>query len=369
MRFTVNTRELTEAVSVVAKAMPVHSSLPILEGIYIRASMNTLFMKCSDLSLQIETEIPAVVDEEGCAVLPGRLFSELIKRFTDDNTSFDCKKNTMLLRSGRVKTSLQTNSADDYPEMVKVKEEFSAEIAQDVLKSMIRQTIFAVSYDESKPILNGICMKFSEDNVLSVVGLDGFRLAIRNEKIKNCTGKKSVVVPTRAAQEILNILSGDEKEIKLIFSSTHVELDFGGIKLISRLLDGEYLNYDNIIPKTFTTRVLINCADLQSSVERAQLLAREAKYNLVKLSFADDTLSVTANSEKGNIDDRLEIQLSGKDIDIAFNAKYLLDVTKVLEDETVYMNMNNPILPCVIVPTEGNAFYYMVLPVRMFSGM
>lgn len=369
MRFTVNTKELNEALAVVTKAMPAHSSLPILEGIYFYASGNTLFMKCSDLSLQIETEIPAFVEEEGCAVLPGRLFADLSRRLTGEEVAFEGEKNTLKLRSDRVKTSLQVSNGEEYPEMRRVNDEFSAEISHNKLRSMIRQTLFAVSVEDSKPVLNGVCMEFSPDNRLRMVAMDGFRLAIRNEKIKNCTGNKRVVIPSRAMQEIANILTGGEEDIKLVFSGTHIKIDFGYTKLISRLLDGEYVNYAGFIPKNYVTYAIVNCRELQDSTERASLLAREAKSNLIKLSFEEEQLTISANSEKGSINDQLSIQLIGKPLDIAFNAKYILDLMKILEDEKVYIRMNNSVTPCVIEPIEGDSYYYMILPVRLFTGV
>lgn len=368
MRFTVNTKEINEAISIVTKAMPAHSSLQILECIYFYAFNNTLFLKCSDLSLQIETEIPAMVIEEGSAVLPGKLCYELIKKFSGDSVEFITEKNSIKIQSGRAKSSLQTANADEYPEMVRVKDEFKADISQSIFKSMIRQTIFSVSIDDTKPILNGVCMKFLENNRLVMVALDGFRLAMREEQVSNCTGTRSVVIPTRALQEISNILSNEDDLITLTFSATHIMINFGNTRIISRLLDGEFINYNGILPKSFSTRVLVGCEELKSSVERASLMAREAKSNLVKLAFSNDVLEITANSEKGNIRDDMEIQLMGKELEIAFNAKYILDAIKVIDDDKVYLNMNNSVTPCVIVPTDGEKFYYMILPVRLFNG-
>lgn len=324
-------------------------------------------MKCSDLSLQIETEIPAMVIEEGSAVMPGRLCADLIKRFNGETVDFAGNENSVKISSGRVKTSLQVNSADDYPEMVKVNDEFSAEISKSVLKNMIRQTAFSVSVDDTKPILNGVCLKFS-DNQLVMVALDGFRLAMRKEMVEDCTGEKSVIIPTRAINEISSILPNDDEKIRLIFSSTHVKIKFGETSIISRLLDGEYVNYKGILPKAFSTKVLVSCSELRESVERASLMARESKSNLIKLSFTEGMLSITANSEKGNIDDEIEVQTMGKELEIAFNAKYVLEVMKNIDAEQAYLNMNNSVMPCVITPIEGDAFYYMVLPVRLFSG-
>ncbi len=368
MRFTVNTKELNEAVATVVKALPSHSSMPVLEGIYISVFDQKMFMKCSDLSLQIETEIPAFVEEEGGAVMPGSLFSALSRKLSGESVEISGEKKSVRVKSGYVNTSLQVNPIEDYPDMLKVEDEFSAEISCGKLKSMIRQTIFAISLEDSKPILNGVCLEFGEDGYLNMVALDGFRLAIRREKVENCTGSRKVVVPGRVMNEISNILSNGDEKIKLVFSRTHIKIDFGYTRLIARLMDGEYVPYAGILPKQFASHAIVNCAELQASTERASLLSNEAKSNHIKYSFDEDMLTVSAVSEKGNIKDQLPIKLLGKPIDIAFNGRYILNVTHVLEDETVYIRMNNAVTPCVIEPMEGNSYYYMILPVRMFQG-
>lgn len=368
MRFRVDTGELNEAISIVTKAMPTHSSMPVLEGIYIYASGSSLFLKCSDLSLQIETEIPAYVEEEGGAVFTGRTFPDLVRRFNGDTVEFEGDKNGVTIRSGRSKPTLQTADIKEFPEMKRVDEEFSAEIRQSSLKNMIRQTGFAVSLEESRPILTGICLEFKEDDTLQMVALDGFRVAIRREKVKNRTGEKSVVIPSRAMQEIANVLSNGEEDIKLVFSSTHVKLDFGHTKIISRLLDGDYVNYSGFMREQHSSHAIVNCRELQDAIERVSLLAREAKSNSIRFSFTEDQLSLFANSEKGSIEDQINVQLMGKPLDIAFNAKYILDSIKFIDDEQACLKMSTSVTPLIIEPLNGNAYYYMVLPVRMFNG-
>ncbi len=367
MQFSVNTQELTEAVVMVTKAMPAHGGLPILEGIYIDASENRLFMKCSDLSLQIETEIPAIVEEEGSCVIPGRFFADLSRRFTYDRIDFSSEKNTMKIRSGRVKTSIQVNNSKDFPEMVRVNDVFTANVAQNVLRAMIKQVLFSASTEDTKAILMGALLRFKEDKLI-MVALDGYRLAIRTEKIINCTGERSAVIPSRALQEISNILSESGDGIKLAFSTTHIKITFGNTSIISRLLDGEYVNYENILPSNFAVKATVNKKELKDSVERALLMARESKSNLIKMSFSQDTLEITANSELGNINEEIEINLVGKELDIAFNARYILDILKSIDDEEIILCMNNSVTPCVVLPADGESYYYMVLPVRMFSG-
>lgn len=367
MQFTVNTQELNEAIAMVTKAMPAHGGLPILEGIYIDASEDRLFLKCSDLSLQIETEIPAIVDQEGSCVIPGRFFADLSRRFTYERIDFLTEKNTMKIQSGRVKTSIQVNNSKDFPEMVRVNDVFTADVAQNVLKNMIKQVLFSASADDTKAILMGALMRF-KDNRLIMVALDGYRLAMRTERIINCTGERSAVVPARALQEIANILYESDDSIKLAFSTTHIKITFGSTSIISRLLDGEYVNYENILPSNFALKATVDKKELRNSVERALLMARESKSNLIKMSFNQDMLEITANSELGNINELIEINLVGKELDIAFNARYILDILKSLDDDEIILCMNNSVTPCVILPPEGDGYYYMVLPVRMFGG-
>lgn len=368
MRFRVNTAELNEAISIVSKAMPAHSSMPILEGIYLYASANSLFLKCSDMSLQIETEIPAFVEEEGGAVFTGRTFPDLVRRFNGEEVEFESDKNGVVLRSGRSRPSLQVADVKEFPEMKRVDEEFSAEIKQGSLKNMIRQTAFAVSTEDARPILTGICLEFREDDSLWMIALDGFRVAIRREKVRNRTGEKRVVIPSRAMLEIASVLSGGDEEIKLVFSSTHIKIDFGHTKIISRLLDGDYVNYSSFMREQHTSHAVVDCRELQDAIDRVSLLAREAKSNSIRFSFTEDQLSLYANSEKGSIEDQINIQLMGKPIDIAFNAKYILEAIKYIDDEQACLKMSTSVTPIIIEPMEGNAFYYMVLPVRMFNG-
>ncbi len=368
MRFRVNTVELNEAISVVTKAMPNHSAIPVLDGIYLYASGSTLFLKCSDLSLQIETEIPAFVEEEGGAVFTGRTFADLVRRFNGDEVEFSGEVPTVTLKCARSRPALQVSDVKDFPEMKRVDEEFSAQIKQVSLKNMIKQTAFAVSTDDARAILTGICLEFKPDDTLQMVALDGFRVAIRREKVTNRTGEKSVVIPSRAMQEISNILSGGEEEIKLVFSSTHVKLDFGHTRIISRLLDGDYVNYAGFMREQHTSHAIVDCNELQDAIERVSLLAREAKSNSIRFEFTEDQLSLFANSEKGSIEDQINIQLMGKPIEIAFNSKYILDAVRFIDDEKACLKMSTSVTPLIIEPLEGNAFYYMVLPVRMFNG-
>ena len=368
MRLFVNTQELNAAISTVTKALATKTTMSILEGIYIEAEDNNLMLRCTDLSLQIETIIPATVEEEGAIVLPGRLFSEMARRFPGESTSIFTSDKTASLSSGRAKADIQGESSLEYHNMPEVKKEFEVRIKKNALKNMIKQCVFATAQDDTKPILTGVLLEI-HGSELDMVALDGFRLALRREKINDIGGEKSVVVPAKSLLEISRIIDDSDDEISVVFSNTHILIDMQHTRIKTRLMEGEFIKYKRMLPDSHSTRVRVKRQELYDSLERVSLMAREGKSNLIKFSYASDTLSLSANSEIGRSNEELDVSIMGSDIDIAFNSKYFSDVLKVLDDEEIFLDMNNNISPCVVSPVQGERFYYLVLPVRLFSGM
>ncbi|MEA5059510.1 MAG: DNA polymerase III subunit beta [Clostridia bacterium] len=367
MKFTIQTQELNAGISTVVKAMGTRTTISILEGIYIEASGDAVLLRCTDLSLQIETIVPANIEEEGACVMPGRLFSELVRRLPAEETQIYNEKETIYINSGRARTYVQSESASDFHSMPPVREEYSVTLAQGTLKSMIRQCIFASAQDESKPILTGVLLEMRPEE-LCMVALDGYRLALRRETLLSGAAEKNAVIPARSLLEISRMLEDRDDTVKVIFSGTHVMMDMGHTKVTTRLLDGEFIRYKQILPDSHTTRVQVNRQELLDSIDRVSLMAREGKKNHIKFSFSTDTLSLSANSEIGSSQEEINVNIVGSDLDIAFNAKYFSDVLKVLEDDELYLDMNNNISPCVVRPIQGERFYYLVLPVRLFTG-
>lgn len=366
MKFTIQTQELNAGISTVVKAMGSRTTISILEGIYTEASGDSLLLRCTDLSLQIETVVPAAIEEEGACVMPGRLFSELVRRLPGEETEVYTQKDTVYINSGRARTNVQSENASEFHSMPPVKEEYSVVLSQGTLKSMIRQCIFASAQDDSKPILTGVLLEMRPD-ALCMVALDGYRLALRRENLLSGAAEKDAVVPARSLLEIGRMLEEREDSVKVIFSGTHVMMDMGHTKVTTRLLDGEFIRYKQILPDSHTTRVQVNRQELLDSIERVSLMAREGKKNHIKFSFAADVLTLSANSEIGSSEEELSVNIIGSDLDIAFNAKYFSDVLKVLEDNELYLDMNNNISPCVVRPIQGERYYYLVLPVRLFT--
>lgn len=369
MKFYVNTKELVEAVSVVTKAMPAKASISALEGIYINAYANELYLKCSDLSLQIETFIPAVVEEEGSAILPGRITADIIKKMKGDTIDFSSEGNTFHVKSGRAKGSLQFFNGDEFPVMGKTKENVKLKMKSSIFRKMIKQTAFSSAPpDDGKPILTGVLLEFMSDGMLNMVALDGYRLARRSEKVESSGTDFNVVVPSRALLEISNIITDTDDEFEMSFSSAQIKIKFASTSVVSRLLDGEFINYRNIIPKIFGSHVTVNRQEMLNCIEMASIMAFDSKSNLIKLAFEREVLTASANSERGRIHEETDINLTGKDVTIAFNGKYLIDCLKAIDDEYIGLRLNTSVTPCVIEPSNGDSFYYLVLPVRLFSG-
>lgn len=368
MKFCVNLNELTEAIAVVTKALSPNVENNILKGIYFSSYGNELFLKCSDSAVQIETLIPALIEDEGVAVLPGRLTADLIRKLKGEKVDFelDPSSNTMKVASKKGNFSLQYFDAGLYPQMDDLAGDVSFKMKQGVFRSMIKQTVFCcASDDEGKAILRGVFMEFTDEGMLNLVALDGFRLAKRTEKVSVKGNARNAVVPARAMQYIANTLTDGEDEVTVTLSQTHITVNMGSTRIKARLIKGEYINYNNILSKKSTSRVTAIRSELVDSLEIASLFSRDTQNNLVKFDFEGNKMNISARSESGSIRESAEISITGTPIEIAFNSKYMLDIIKAIEDESVALSFNTSVTPCVVEPVQGSSFYYLVLPVRL----
>ena len=359
MRFSCDTNDLNTSLSIVSRALAVRSPKPILEGILFESCEEGLRLICTDLALGIETVIPATFTEEGRAVLPGKLPSGLCDISISDRMQ-------ATIRCQAVRTTITGFDPVEYPELPQVSGS-SFNMKQSTLRDMIGRTLFAIAVDESRPILTG-CLLEIEQNDMRVVALDGFRLAMRKEEISGPENKVSAVVGGKVLGDIAKILADSDEEVSLCFSRSHVQMNMGATHIVARLLEGEFIRYRQILPQEWQTRVAVRRAELGSAIDRASLIAREGKSNLVCFKIDGDALMVTSNSENGDMEERIDVTTEGKDLTIAFNVRYITDVLKALSDDEVFMRFNSNVSPCVVCPTEGDSYLYLVLPVRVFNG-
>jgi DNA polymerase-3 subunit beta len=368
MKLFIEKSDLIALISTAQKALSSRSPSPILECIYLEAKEGSLKVVCNDSTLQIETCAAADVQLAGCAAVPGRFFGDIVRKLPEGTIDLELKEKdenkVLYIKCGKSKTNIQCMNADEYPLMQMPEEQPSLKIKQGLLKDMIRQTVFATSLDEARPILMG-CLFEGQEDQLNVVGLDGYRLAVRREACPVAAPFKAVI-PATALNEINKIIGDDETEVSVTFSRNNVLFDLKNTRINAVMLSGEFMKYASIIPKEHQSLLRINRKELLDAIDRASLMAREGKSNLVRFNVNYDQLVITSNSELGNVYEEVSASLTGAELEIAFNSKYMTDVLRSLDDEEVLLHFNNNITPCVIEPTQGSRFLYLVLPVRIF---
>ncbi|MBQ9988141.1 MAG: DNA polymerase III subunit beta [Clostridia bacterium] len=366
MKLTCEREALSQCVQIVQHALPSRALQQILEGIYLQAKDNCLILRCSNGVLNITSKIPAFVSKEGAIVLPGRLFCEFVRRLPQGMVTIEKDELTARLACGSMDTSLQGMNANEYPQIAEMEDARSFSINQDILKKMIQRTSFAVAQDESKPILTGEMVEIERGNI-NFVALDGYRLAIATETTDENMLSMRYVVPGRSLSEIAKLIGDSQDPVSLSFTKQSASVQIGDTNITTRLLEGEYINYKQILPAQWQTRIQINVNELLDAVDRASLIAREGKNNLIKMDIREKELVIMANSESGCIVENIPVEVEGKPLSIAFNAQYISEMLRATRQDEVYMDFISNLSPCIIRPLESEEFLYLVLPVRILS--
>lgn len=355
--------ELSEALIRVSKAISNKITNPILEGIKIIAEDNTLILSATDTELSIEKKIKAEVKVEGETVVPGRFITEFVKKLTNSIIELEVNdKNKMTISYEESQSVIQCYNPVEYPGFKKVDTKDCIGISQKDFKSCVSKTIFAVSLDDSRPILKGVLFDINK-NELSVVALDGYRLANVKKSVKSDI-ERNIVLPARSLSELSKLMDEDDKIINVYIDQYTIMVDLGDTKVTSRLLEGEYIPYKKIIPANYESFVTVNKAQFEEALERATLLSKTNGSNYVNFDIKENNICLTSNSELGDLRENIAVTLQGKDISISFNPRYFLESLKVVNNEFVKICFIDQTKPCVIVPTTNNEFLYLILPVR-----
>lgn len=371
MQFTMNAQDLLDGLNTVTRALAARPAKQILEGVLIEADEHGIVLTCSDGSLSIETTLTAEVAEPGRTVLPGRLFTELVRKLPGGSVTIKVGANhAASIQCMSSKSNLAGMNPVEYPEMAEVESGSVVKIPQNKLKEMISRVVFAIATDESRQILTGCLMEVSRDEA-RLVALDGFRLAIQKvfQPFDMPDGQDVIksVIPGRVLSELSRILLDEDDFCTMLFDKSRMQASFGNTRLSTVLLAGEYIDYRKILPPSFRTQAKAKRNEVQEAIDRASLMAREGKNNLVRLSFTDGSLAITSNAELGDVHEELNAVLTGDPIDIAFNAKYITDVIRNITDDELCMKFNSNVSPCVVSPQEGDQYLYLILPVRVFQ--
>ena len=364
MIFICEKQKLQEGILITQKAITGKSTMPILEGIYINATKQGLTLIGSDMDVSIETQVEADVIEEGSVVIDSKMFGEIIRKLPNSDIKIEIIENdTIQITCQKSVFNIVYMKSDEFPSLPTIDEDKQIEVPQNILKNMIKSTSFAIAQDETRPILQGILFEV-KDKQLNLVALDGYRLAIKSEYLDNDFDIE-VVIPGKTLNEVSKILEDVDSLVNITFTNNHILFNLEHTKVISRLLDGKYVNYNSLLPQEHKLLVEINKQELQNGIERASLMAKEGNSNLIKLDFQEDILVLTSNSQFGKVREEVGINLQGEGVQIAFNSRYLLDVLKNMEDDTVILEMTSSVTPCVIKAKQTDSYKYLVLPVRL----
>lgn len=367
MKFSCDKSLLSDLIGMSSRAVSTKATMPLLEGILVEASLDGLTFSGYNLSMAIHTTcLEADVIEPGRIVLNARLFGDIVRKLPSDIVYLECDAELRTtIKCGRAVFNLIANEADEYPALPEVEKDREIQIPSSTLKSMISQTIFAVSENEAKPIHTG-CLFETAGNRLNVVAVDGYRLSVRREELPMTPEEDfRFVVPGSSLREIERVLEESDELISIFPGDKHILFAIGSTTMISRLIDGEFLNYKAAIPTEFEHVVKAERAALITCVERVSLIVSEKLKNPVRMNFDGSTVKMSCITAVGKSYDECVIDGSIEELEIGFNNRYLLDAIRAAADETVVLSLKGALNPLVITPPEGDKYTYLVLPVRL----
>ena len=355
---------LSAAIDGVSKAVTLRSTIPVLEGILLKAEGFQLTLTGYDLEMGIVTTIDANVKEPGEVVLNAKLLSSMVSRMPSGQINIQSAENgKTTIQSGVAQFEIQSMNPTDFPELPNTGAEETLNIKTGVLRDMIERTLYAVSQDEKKPAHTGELFEIEPDK-MTIVALDGYRLAIVERPLTAIKDIR-IIVPSKTMTEVSHLLPNDDEELVHICANRrYVVFMTAGYTIMSRLIEGEFLNYRNVIPAGSRTRVTIDTKEFIETIERASLIITERLKNPLRITFTEGKVVVRCQTNLGRVVDEFNAECEGDEVEIGFNNRYLLDALRNARTEKVRMEISGPLSPVKVLPVEGNDFLYLVLPVR-----
>ena len=364
MKLICSKASLLKGVSIVSKAVPSRTTMPILNCILIDASANEIKLTANDMELGIETVIEGEIIERGIIALDAKFFSEIVRKLPDNEVVIESDDSFQtIITCEKAKFTIAGKSGEDFSYLPYIEKNESISISQFTLKDVVRQTIFSIADNDTNKLMTGELFEINE-NRLRVVSLDGHRISIRNIELKESYSPLKVVVPGKTLQEISKILTGEAEDmVDIFFADNHILFEFDETKVVSRLIEGEYFHIDQMLSSDYDTKVKINKREFLNCIDRATLLIREGDKKPIILNIQDGSLQLKINSFVGSMNEEIEIEKEGKDLLIGFNPKFFIDALRVIDDEEVTLYMVNPKAPCFIKDDAGT-YVYLILPVN-----
>ncbi len=368
MRFTCEKNMLVMGLNIAGRTVAQKSSLSVLEGILCKAGLG-ISLTGYNMETAITYDIDADVSDPGECILPAKLFGDIIRRLPEGPVTVVVDESFKVsIRSGYASFTISAESSEDYPELPDVNDGRPVKLPQNKLKELINGTIFAVSENQGRPIHTGVKFEVTDASI-TAIAVDGFRLARRTYHPEEGTGREmNFVVPSGSLKEVEKIVSDSEDEASFTLGRKHILFQVGKATLVCRLLEGEFLDWRRVVPTNCPIRLVAHVSDLASSVERVGLIVSEKYKSPVRCLFGNQELQMKTNTTIGMAEDRCSFAGDGKELEIGFNVRYLLDALKAVPSEEVTLELTNGLSPIVLTPAEDKFdFSYMVLPVRIKS--
>lgn len=365
-----NQKDLTKAIGESQKAVSNKVAIDILKDFYIQAVNNSLKITGYNLEISIESIIDANVITEGEILIDSKLFGDIIRKLPVADIEISVEGEVLTIICENSKFNLKCRSSVDYPKIPSVPNDNLIEVNQGLFKQMINETVFATSQDQTKPVLTGELLEI-KDGKLNLVAIDGYRLSVSTNKFESSIGDSRIIIPSKALRDISSLLNSSNDNFKLGFNEKYITFIVNNTTIVSRLIDGEFVEYRKLLPKEYHSLVTAKTETLLSCIDRASLLITSERNSLVKLEIRDNVLTIKSNADSGNCNEEMGISLLGDYLDIAFNSRYLTEALKVIETEEVTLEFTTNVNPCIIKPvskgTEIKEYTYLILPVRISS--
>lgn len=364
MKISILRTELSEAVSNVSRAVSNKASIPALEGILIKAYGEKISISGYDLEIGMTTTIDATIHQEGEIVVSAKLFSEIVRKLPEEVVCIETDDRMITyITSGQADYQIVGMSSVEYPDLPSFEETDSLEIEGETLKEMIRQTVYAVSDNMQKPIYTGSLFEI-KNKIFKIVAVDGFRMAIRQEAVDSEINTE-FVVPGKTQQEVLKLITSDEVKVNIIVGMRHIMFKINNYSVISRLIEGTFLDYNSTIPKDKKTEVVVNTRKVINAVDRMSLLNGDKIKSPVKCEFVGDEIRFSCSSAIGKANDTVKAPIIGEEVTIGFNNRFLLDALKNIDSDEVKIVINGGLSPMIITPVKGDSFINLVVPMRL----
>ena len=367
MKLTCSKDLLLQYINIVNKAVSNRTTLPILECILLTVDENGFIMTTNDLEIGIRTApIEANIEEKGEVAIEARIFNEIVRRLNGESITIETDENfAVTILSGSSEFHIMGQSGDDFPDLPQVEQEKIYSMGQTKLRDMIRQTIFSIAQDGTKPILTGELFELKQDSV-NVVSVDGYRISFRKDSLISGSGETEVIVPGKTLSELNKILSQEEDDTLSIYpTDKHILFDLGNAVMVSRLIAGDFIRYEQSFSEDYKTKMIVNKNELIQALERASLVSRDNRKTPVRLTLHKGGMEINARSDMGTAHESVVAEVEGDDLSIAFNPRYLIEALRSIEDESVKLIFMASLSPCTILPVEGDIFKYLILPLRM----